>query len=328
MSFASKEDNIASLGQHHRCLYGLVAVGDFEVLVASLNTRLHLAQNLRRVFGARVVRCKDCDIGHLRRHTTHNGAFCLISVATATAHHNQALPLAADILNRANRIFKRVGRMREVHNRHRAVFRQDGLKATADRAKQAQMRQHLLLRKAQQTRCAIDRQEVVGVKFAQEAHPHIAVVNAQLHTLVQNLYNLGAEVGHLTQRECISLGGGVLQHNLAISIVNIYQRKGLLCQAVKEEFLGTDILGKGLVVVKVFVGDIRKERANELDTADTLLHYRVRRTLHKAVFATLLYHLAHHRIEANGIGRGVGGLNLPRAHLIHYGRDKSRLVAH
>ena len=82
------------------------------------------------------------------------------------------------------------------------------------------------------------------------------------------------------------------------------------------------------MVVKVFVGDIREERTNKSDTADTLLHYRVRGALHKAILAPLLHHLTHHRIQANGIGRGVSGLYLPRSHLVYHRRDKPRLIAH
>ena len=82
------------------------------------------------------------------------------------------------------------------------------------------------------------------------------------------------------------------------------------------------------MVVQVFVSYICKKSADKAQTADAVLHNGVRGALHKAVFAPLIDHLAHHSVQANGIGCSVSRNNLPRSNLIDNRRDKSRLVSH
>ena len=204
VTLAGKQNNILRLGQHHRSLYRFASVGDFQIPVARLDSRLHLAQNLFGILGARVVRGKNRNIRHLRSHATHNGAFGFISIATAAADNYQSLTALAQFVNGLYDIFEGIGCMGKIDHRRSAVLCHHRLETTTHRAQHTQMRQHILLVKAEQSCCAIDRQEVVGIKATEELHPHLTVVDTQLHTLRHHLDNFGTEVGHSLQRECMA----------------------------------------------------------------------------------------------------------------------------
>ena len=138
---------------------------------------------------------------------------------------------------------------------------------------------------------------------------------------------LAAEIGHRAQRIGVYPGCGVLHHDAAVFVVGVRQGEGILGEGVEEEFFGADVFGEGLVVVEVVVGDVREDAACEMQPPRALLHDGMRRTLHEAVFAPFVGHLAHHGVQPHGVGRGVGRLDDAFADFVDDRRDQPGLVA-
>ena len=120
----------------------------------------------------------------------------------------------------------------------------------------------------------------------------------------------------------------VLHHHIAISVIYVHQRKGLAWQTVEEQFLCSYILGIGAVIVQVVVREVGKECTTKPQASHTVLHQRVRRHLHEAVFAAAIDHLAQHGIKTYGVGRGVCRWHLACVDAVDDRRDKSCAVAH
>ena len=221
------------------------------------------------------------------------------------------LTLTAYIVNGGNDILQRIGRVGVVDNGGDATLGAQRLEATAHRAQQTHRLQHLVTVCAQQHSRAIDRQQIVGVETAEELHPYLSVADIQQHTVEQHLKHLATEISQRTQRVTAHLRHGILHHHLAIAVVYIRKSKCPLGQTIEEAALRLDVLGKGAVVVEMIVREVGEDTATELQTTNSVLHHRVRRHLHKAVVATLVYHLAQHCVQADGVGRSVGRGNLP-----------------
>ena len=120
----------------------------------------------------------------------------------------------------------------------------------------------------------------------------------------------------------------VLHHHLAVAVIDIHQREGLLVEAVEEQFLSLDILGIGAVIVQMIVREVCEKRPTELQSSYAILHQRVRRHLHKAVVATAIHHLAQHGVKTYGVGCGVCRGDLASVDAIDHRRNQSCTVAH
>ena len=205
--------------------------------------------------------------------------------------------------------------------------RANGFETAPHRAQGAQGAQRLLLVGPEQPRRAVYGQQVAGVEAAEEIHPHLAAVHAQQHAVEKHLDDLAIEVGRRAQRVTARAGSGVLRHNLAVAVVGVHQSESLLGQRVEEAFLGLDILREGLVIVQMVVGYVGEYGSLELQPSDALLHDRVRRHLHEAVFASRVDHLAQHGIEPHGVGRGVRRLRFAVPHAVDHRGDQPRAIA-
>ena len=214
-----------------------------------------------------------------------------------------------------------------VDDGRRAVRRADLLEAAAHGVQHAQHAQHLAPVESQLRRSAVDRQQVVGVEPPQQPHPQLLPVDAQKHAVEVHLDDLAAEIGHRAQRIGVYPGCGVLHHDAAVLVVGVRQGESPGGQTVEKELLGPDVLGEGLVVVEVVVGDVREDAACEMQPPRALLHDGMRRTLHEAVFAPFVGHLAHHGVQPHGVGRGVGRLDDAFADFVDDRRDQPGLVA-
>ena len=218
--------------------------------------------------------------------------------------------------------------MRVVDDSRRAVRRADLLEAAAHGVQHAQHAQHLAPVESQQHRRTVDRQQVVGVEPPQQPHPQLLPVDAQEHAVEVHLDDLAAEIGHRAQRIGAHRRRGVLHHHASVPVVGVRQSESPLGQPVEKELLGPDVLGEGLVVVEVVVRDVRKDAAREIEAPRAFLHDGVRRTLHETVCAPGVGHFTHHSVQADRIGRGVGGFDLAAVDLVDHRRDQPGLVAH
>ena len=214
-----------------------------------------------------------------------------------------------------------------IDNGRHALLGVQWLETSAHRLQTTHSLQHLALIGPQQQRRTIDRKQIVGIEPAEELNPQLILPHTQQHTVEQHLQHLATEVGQRTQRVAAHLSAAVLHHHLAIAVIDINQCKGALVQSIEEQFLGPDILDKGAVIVQMVVREVCENSASELQPPDTLLHQRVRRHLHKAVVAARINHLAQHSIQADGIGCGMGRLNLTLANTIDHRRNQSRTIS-
>ncbi len=155
----------------------------------------------------------------------------------------------------------------------------------------------------------------------------IVAVDAQQHPFGALLEDAGAVVGGAPAGVADHVGAGVLDHHLAMLVVQVDDGRGFGGEAVEEEFLAAEVLREGAMVVEVVVGEVGEDRCAELQTGDALLLHADRAHLHEAVLAAGLDHFGEQGVERHGIGGGVGGLAAARADVVGDGREQAALEA-
>src|SRR5574344_209208 len=81
------------------------------------------------------------------------------------------------------------------------------------------------------------------------------------------------------------------------------------------------------MIVEVIVSNIGKQAAYKCQSGNTTLNNTMRTNLHKAIFATLVYHSTHKCIERNGIGSCMCCCNLLCANEVCNRRKESGFMA-
>ena len=75
----------------------------------------------------------------------------------------------------------------------------------------------------------------------------------------------------------------VLDHHLAVAVVQVGEYPGLFGHIVEEELLAAQILLEGFVIVQVVVRDVGEDTALEADARNAILCQRVGADLHETV---------------------------------------------
>ena len=73
------------------------------------------------------------------------------------------------------------------------------------------------------------------------------------------------------QRVSQLLGFGVLKHHGAVLVVKVGEGKGLGRKVVEELLLGVAVVGHGLMVVEMVVGEVGEDASGELQAGDAVL---------------------------------------------------------
>ena len=139
----------------------------------------------------------------------------------------------------------------------------------------AHHQQYILCTLAEHASCTIYCKQVADIEFADELYTNFMSVDIKIHTFEMTFYDLCLEVSHLASRVGLYLRLGVLNHHHAILIVGVGYSKGCFWQHVKECLLGIAIVLECLVVVEVVASKVGENTTSKLQTADTLLSYRM-----------------------------------------------------
>ena len=111
-------------------------------------------------------------------------------------------------------------------------------------------------------------------------------------------------VGTPLERVGVYLGAGVLHHHHPIRLVEVGEGKGFRRQFVEEDLLGSEVIGKGLMVVEVISREIGEDPSGEGGSTDPVLVYCNGRDLHEGVAAACLHHLVEVSLERQCVGSG------------------------
>ena len=168
-------------------------------------------------------------------------------------------------------ILKGIGRVGVVDDGGKALRRADGVEAPVDALQRTHRDENVLGLLAQHHGGTVDAEQVRDVEAPDELHAHLAAVNLEVHALEVALDDTGTEVGHLADAVGLHLRLRVLHHEQAVLVVGIGNGEGALRQLVEEHLLGVAVVLYGLVVVQMVAGQVGKESAGELQTADALL---------------------------------------------------------
>ena len=178
----------------------------------------------------------------------------------------------------------------------------DGLQAAGSGAEAGQGDQHLLGIGAQAHGRGVDGEEVIGVVRAHEAAPCLSSVDAEEHSLEALLEDPGSMVGRALAGVGDDLGDGVLHHHGAVFVVGVDDGEGVLRQVVEEQFLAPEVLGEGLVVVQVVVGEVGEDAGGELQAGDAFLLHADGADFHEAVAAARIDHLREETVDGKRVG--------------------------
>ncbi len=327
MALACNEDHIALLGQHHGRANCCRAIRNAQVARSDRHPLLHLVENRLGIFVARVVGRENRRRSVRGGNACHLGALLAVAVTPATTHHKERTLRRANLVDRLQDILQRIGRVGIIDHTDHLVSTTDALETTAHGLQQTQRLQDLFAFEAQLQRRGIDPQEVRGVEATRQRAPQLASVEFEQHPIQVHLYEFTTVVGHRAQRVAPNPRPCILHHHPTVAIIHIRQGKCPLRECIEEALFGLQILGKGLVVVEVVVREVGKKSTRKVQPISALLYNGVRRTLHEAVVASGIDHLAQHPVQANRIGGCMGRGHLSLVDLIDHGRDQPRTVA-
>ena len=111
-------------------------------------------------------------------------------------------------------------------------------------------------------------------------------------------------VGTPLERVGVYLGAGILHHHHPIRLIEVGEGKGFRRQFVKEDLLGSEVIGKGLMVVEVIPSKVGEDPSGEGGSADAVLVDCNGRDLHEGVAAARLHHLVEVSLERQCVGSG------------------------
>ena len=158
---------------------------------------------------------------------------------------------------------------------------------------------------SQHNGCAIYGKQVAYVEFANKLHPNFSAIYLKIHTSEMAFQNSCLEVCHASGRVGFDSCLAVLYHNHAVLVVSICNGESCLWKTVEECFLGITVVLECLVIVEMVTGQVGKDTACEIQTADTLLCNSMRRTFHECIFASCLYHFPKKFIQFYRVRCGV-----------------------
>ena len=123
------------------------------------------------------------------------------------------------------------------------------------------------------------------------------------------------------------VGAGVLDHHLAVFVIQVDDRRRGRVQAVEEQLLAAEVLREGAVVVEVVVGQVGEDGHAEFQAGDPLLFDADGTDLHEAIGAAGLHHVGEQGVEGHRIGGRIGGLAAPGPDIVGDGGEQAALVA-
>ena len=119
------------------------------------------------------------------------------------------------------------------------------------------------------------------------------------------LHDNTLKVGVMLQGIAQLAGTRVLQHERTVLVVQVGQGEGTLRQQVKKSLFRVAVVGHGLVVIQVVVGQIGEDATGEMQPCNTVLRHTVRAHLHEGIFAARIDHLLQQGVQLNRVGRSV-----------------------
>ena len=107
--------------------------------------------------------------------------------------------------------------------------------------------------------------------LADKPGPHLPAVNPELHAVETFLHDAAGMISNAPAGVGNHLCCSVLHHHHSVPVIGIGNRIGTCRESVEEEFLATEILGEGLVIVQMVVSEVGEDSYIEIQTGHTLL---------------------------------------------------------
>ena len=171
MAFAGNQNDILRRGLGHGIFDGGAAVGVHKCGLR--HGGQNIVDNRLRRFQARVVAGDHHFIGG-GGGRTHQRALAFVAVAAAAEHTPQARALRLDFVERGNRFFERIGRVRVIHHHQGRIGAHDAVHAAGGRADLRQRGQHFIERIAVGAQQAHAGGEVLRIEAAEQTAAHFA----------------------------------------------------------------------------------------------------------------------------------------------------------
>ena len=141
-------------------------------------------------------------------------------------------------------------------------------------------------------------------------------------------YYASLEVSHAAYRVGLHLSLRVLHHNHAVLVVGVGDGEGRFGQHVEESLLRVAVVLESLVIVEMISCEIGEQTAGESESADALLRYGVRRTLHEGVLAACIHHAVKQFVQRYRVWRRVVCRHSLVNDVVAHGRKQSALMSH
>ncbi len=299
MAFAGNQHHIALSGERERGAYGFAAVGDAESPGPGGvgKTGFHLGYDFSGFLVAGIVGCEHELLAACGSFSRHQGTFAAVAVATGAHHGDDGALRAHHIAYGVEHVYERIGRMGIVHDSSHAVGAVDGLETSGHGHKAAHVDEHCFAVPPQQTAGTVNGREIVGVETAGEEHLHLMAVERHEGAIETALDHAACEIGHSTQRICVAACRGVLEHHLAIAVVEVGESERRAGQPVEKRFLGGKISVDRLVIIKMVAGEIGEHASGEMQSGYTVLVGGVGAYLHCGHRASGHHHAVQKLVE-------------------------------
>ena len=119
----------------------------------------------------------------------------------------------------------------------------------------------------------------------------------------------------------------VLQHERAIFVVQIGQGESTLWQHVEEPLLGIAVVGHGLVVVKMVMGQVGEDATSKMQPSNAILGHTVGTHLHKGVLTIFIHHLLQQSVQFDRVRSSVCRRNDHTVDNVLNRREQTTIVA-
>ena len=163
----------------------------------------------------------------LRRLLCHERTLALVAVSACTAYGDDMAASCQNLVDARQHILQCIGRMGIIYDCTESLRTPYGLKPPVHGAQCRHQAQHLLRIHAQRRGSTIDTEQIAHVETSDESHADLRAIDFEEHSLYAFFDDVAAQVSHRACGIRDMPGATVLQHDVAIAVVDVRHGKRL-----------------------------------------------------------------------------------------------------